>query len=67
MNENREDEHGPILAVDDATDAGLNLRDAALGYVEKSLNSNASSKSIDDTTMVNGASSTNAFTPYIQN
>lgn len=63
VNENLDDEHDPILPFEDIEE-GLNLRDAALGYAVKSLNSNDSSKSSDDTTIVNGARSTNVFTPY---
>lgn len=63
VNENLDDEHDPILPFEDIEE-GLNLSDAALGYAVKSLNSKDSSKSSDDTTMVNGARSTNVFTPY---
>lgn len=58
MKENLEEEHEPILAVD-----GSNRRDEARGYDLKSLNSNESSKSSDDTTIVIDESSTNGFTP----
>lgn len=62
VNENLEEEHEPSLAADD-TDEGSKRRDAARGYDVKSLNSSDSSKSSDDTTVVNDESSTNGFTP----
>lgn len=60
MKENLEDEHEPILAVDD----GSNRRDEARGYDLKSLNSSDSSKSSDDTTTAIDDSSTNGLTPF---
>lgn len=62
VNENLDEEHDPTLPFEGIED-GLNLRDAALGYELKSLNSNDSSKSSDDTTIVSAAKSTNVFTP----
>lgn len=63
VKENLEEEHEPILAVG-GTREGSNRRDEARGYAVKSLNSNDSSKSSDDITMVIGDSSTNGLTPF---
>lgn len=64
VKENREEEHDPILAVDDGIEEGSNRREEARGYDVKSLNSSDSSKSSDDTIIVRGDSSTNGLTPY---
>lgn len=66
VNENREEAQEPTLAVD-LIDAGSNRRDEARGYVEKSLKSNDSSKSSDDTTDVVVDNSTNGLTPCPNN
>ena len=62
MKENRDEEHDPIFAVD-FTLAPSNRRDEARGYAAKSLKSNDSSKSNDDTTVVHDDNSTNGLTP----
>lgn len=63
MNEKREEQE-PILAVE-GTEEGLNRSDEARGYDIRSLNSIESSKSSEQTIVVNGDNSTNGFTPYI--
>lgn len=62
MNEKRDEEQEPIFAVDFTLEAS-NRRDEARGYAAKSLKSNDSSKSNDDTTVVHEDSSTNGLTP----
>lgn len=62
VNENREDEHDPIFAVD-GIEEGSNRSDEARGYDEKSLNSRDSSKSSEETTIVAGDNSRNGRTP----
>ncbi|GFZ22048.1 Sec14p-like phosphatidylinositol transfer family protein [Actinidia rufa] len=62
VNENREEEQEPILAVDGSKD-GSNRRDEARLLYEKSLNSIDSSKSNDDTIVVTWESTTNGRAP----
>ena len=62
VNEKREEEQEPILAVDGTVD-GSNRRDEARGLYEKSLNSIDSSKSSDDTIVVTWESSTKGRAP----
>lgn len=62
VNEKREDAQDPAFTVD-LNDAESNRRDEARGYIEKSLKSNDSSKSKDETTIVAVDNSTNGRTP----
>lgn len=62
VNENLEEEHEPSFAEDEI-DEGSNRRDAARGYEDMSLYSSDSSKSSEDTIVVNDESSTNGFIP----